>query len=380
MKDGFAVQAQQSGLKLTLMQRSFSSFRPAEWDNFARAGGGSFLGLWRVVNVHRFCGRVRLFDFLLADGTYTQKVGQCAVRISKRKVAFLDRIHLLVGYEHLNRGCLDLITQQCGHVMYRYGSHWNNESHFDLSSLQHFDVSKNFFHIDVIDFNDWADYTAYFRAVSENIRRDYKKAREAAPVVKINRGIRALRDLPALMAMRRQMIRRNKLSSSRVLDFLLHAAKLVALGQNGLVVTAKIRGTCYAAFFGAQVGNRLYYISGGTRSNRLGVGSYLFLTLIEHWFSQHSNGQLLMGDCSTLPDSPMHDCGSLLYRRKLRVRSVNGVEFELMPKPFAHDTPTGKQAWQETARPGPRVPQHAAYRGRVSWTEACGSPIRYTLH
>jgi hypothetical protein len=320
--------------KLTVAERSFSSLRQEEWDDFAVASGGSFLGSWRVINARRLLGRVKLFDFLLPDGARgPRKVGQCAVQVRNGKVTFLDKIQLAAAQQHLSRRCLDLVVRQFGGVAYAYGSQWNDEDGFDLGGIQQFDIGSRTFHLDLIDCGRWADFAAYRRGVSENIRRDYKKAKDAGTVVKTSVGLAAMCDLFALVAMRGHMMRRNKRRFSHVFDYFLHAAKLLVLGQRGFIITGKIKGRCYAAFFGAEVGDRLYYISGGTRNSRLGVGSYLFLTLIERWFSKYPTGKLLMGDCGTACDHPIHNCGNLLYRRKLRVRSVNGVNFHLKPKP-----------------------------------------------
>jgi Acetyltransferase (GNAT) domain len=319
--------------ELILAERSFSSYRGDEWDNFASASGGSFLGSRGVIKARRLFGRVKLFDFLSVDGSRTRlKVGQCAVLIGEGKVTFLDKIQLLAAQTHLRDHCFELLTQQFGANTYHYGSNWNDEAGFELAGLPDFVTEAKTFHVDLIDFRDWADFLAYRRGVSENIRRDYRKAKDAGAIVETRFGLAALRDLFALVTMRAHMMRRSKQNFSWISDYFLHAAKLAILGKNGVIATARIKGRCYAAFFGAQFGSKLHYISGGTRKNRLGVGSYLFLTLIENWFSEHPTGKVLMGDCPGFCDPVTYTHGNLLYRRKLRVRSVNGVEFQLKVK------------------------------------------------
>ena len=319
--------------KLRICARSFSSFARDEWDNFVLTSGGSFLGCWAVVKARRLVGTVKLFEFFIdRELRAPQKVGQCAVAVTRGKLTFLDRIHLRPAQRHLWDQCFKLMVQRFGAKTYHYGSHWNDEDRFDFTSVPHFVVDEKIFHIDLIDFRDWADFRAYRRGVSENIRRDYKKAEHAAAIVTTRFGLAALRDLFALVAMRAHMMRRNKQHFSRVLDYFLHAAKLAVLGKSGFITTGRIKGRCYTAFFGAQVGSKRYYLSGGTRKNPLGVGSYLFLTLIEHWFSEHPTGKVLMGDCPGFSDQAIHTYGDCLYRRKLRVRSINGVEFQLKVK------------------------------------------------
>jgi hypothetical protein len=323
----------QSGLELNVERRSFASFRGDEWDDFAASTGASFLGAWNIVRARGFSGRVSLFDFIQVDGDGSrQKVGQCAVHVAGGKATFLDKIQLLPAHADINRRCFDLVVEQLGEMDYKYGSRWNDEPNFDLEGLTRFDVDNSIFHIDLIEFREWANFASYRRAVSENIRRDYKKAVEANAIARTDYGLKGLRELIAFVAMRRHMARRNDLPFSRVLDFITHAGRLLVLGKKAFVTTVRIKGKCYAAFFGAEIGSRLYYLSGGTANNHLGAGSYLFLTLIEDWFSKHPQGEFLMGDCRKSYKETEHDRGNLLYRRKLRVRSVNGVVFKLKPK------------------------------------------------
>ena len=346
---GRAPRPSQIAARLTAVQRSFASYQRDEWDSFARASGGSFLGSWGVVRARRLLGPVRLFDFILEDGAgATRKVGQCAVAVAKAKAIFLDKIQLLEAQRHLGGQCLRLATRQFGAKTYCYGSHWNDEDRFDFNAIPNFVIDESVFHIDLIDFSNWENFDAYRRSVSENIRRDHKKAKDAGATLTTRIGLAALRDLFALVAMRAHMMRKHNQRFSQVSDFFLHAAKLAVLGDSGFITTGRINRKCYAAFFGAQIGSKLYYISGGTKKNRFGVGSYLFLTLIERWFSQHPAGKLLMGDCPGLSGHAIHTYASPLYRRKLRVRSINGVEFRLRPEEIGVTQP--RKLWAKVFR------------------------------
>jgi hypothetical protein len=320
-----------AGLKIT--ERSYSSYQENEWDIFARGSFGSFLGSWRVITARRLFGAVRFFDFILSEGSSAyHKVGQCALLIDAQSVTFLDRIHLIPAQRDLRDQCLALVAQQFGARSYNYGSHWNEEEYSPDPAVCGFATGAFIdrpFQIDVIDFRRWADFNAYHRAVSENIRRDYRKARNVATSVRTRFGLAAARDLGALVAMRACMMRKNKERFSLMFDFFLHAAKLAILGKDGFITTARINGRCYSAFFGAKFGHNIYYISGGTRQNRLGAGSYMLLTLIETWFSENPTGKILMGESASPSDENAYNGGDLLYRRKLRTRPVNGVKFQL---------------------------------------------------
>jgi hypothetical protein len=339
---------------LKIIERSFFSYREKEWDNFARASSASFLGSWRVIMARRLFGAVRLFDFILSDGSPVyHKVGQCALLVDARSVTFLDRIHLMPEQRVLRDQCLALVAQRFGSRSYSYGSHWNEEECFPDPAVYGFvtgELIDRPFQIDVIDFREWADFNAYLRAVSENVRRDYRKARDAATHVRTRFGLAAAPDLFALVAMRACMMRKNKRRFSQIFDFFLHAAKLAILGGDGFISTARINGRCYSAFFGAKFGNNIYAISGGTRQNRLGAGSYLLLTMFEAWFSENPAGKILMGYGGNPAGENAYSDGDLLYRRKLRARPVKGMKFQLefkVPSRPFHDAAHEKITPQE---------------------------------
>jgi hypothetical protein len=318
---------------LVVKERPFSSYALGEWDNFAASCCGSFLGSWGVLKVRRLFRRIKLFDFLAIEASgHGRKIGQCAVGVKHGNITFLDSIQICEAQKDLRDQCLKKIIERFGAANYHYGSHWNAEHPVDFSHIPHFIANRQVFHLDLIDFSQWTSFAEYRRSVSENIRRDYKRAKEADVTFKMRFGLSALPYLFALVAMRGHMARKNRLRFSWAGDYLLHLAKLLVLGKNGMIASSWARGECFAAFFGARVSERLYYISGGTRMNRIGAGAYLFLRLIENWFSKHPNGKFWMGDCLRPCDWPVHESGNLLYRRKLRVQSVNGVKFQLMPK------------------------------------------------
>jgi PilZ domain len=323
--------------ELRMSERSFSSLGRDEWDNFVLTSGGSFLGCWAVLKARRLVGTVRLFEFFFdRESRPPQKVGQCAVAVALGKVTFLDRIHLKPAQRHLWDQCFKLIVQRFGANAYDYGSHWNHEVRSKLSTIPGFvtqTVLNKEFHLDLIDFQDWASFPAYRRGISENIRRDYRKAQITSARVETRFGLAALRDVFAIVTLRAQVMRKHKLRFSSLVDYFLHGVKLAVFGNNAFITTVRMKRRCYSAFFGIQLGSNLYYISGGTTKNRHGFGSYLFLTLIEDWFARHPDGKLVMGDVPGHYDPNDYTYGNLLYRRKLRVSSVKGVEFQLNVRP-----------------------------------------------
>ncbi len=318
-----------------ISERPLRAIDPAEWDRFVRGCAGSFLGTWRVVRAHRLRSRVRAFEFATTDASGApRKIGQCAVAIARGRVRFLDRLHLEPDFVESWEHCIHLVIEQCGAATYVYGSPWNPEERRPPSGavgdLVPRPLRETAFLVDRVDFRRWASFDAYRRDVSENIRRDYRKAVEASATVETRHGLAAIRDLATLVRLRRQVMDRNGERFSAALDVARHFLKLACIGDLAFIATVRGEGRCHAAFFGVQFGDDVYYLSGGTAKNSQGYGSYLFLTLIEGWFAAHPHGKLYLGRQFACVDPATYTRGNHLYRRKLRATSVPGAEFHVL--------------------------------------------------
>lgn len=315
---------------LALVERSISTVQPAEWDAFAHQCGGSFLCSWKVIATERLRSRVRLFELHLPLGAgATRKVGQCAVSIARDRVTFHDRLQLLPDCNPLWERGIHLVIDRCGPAVYEYGSLWNQEERRLGAAPSAATVTDDEFQVDRIDFSNWRDFAAYRRAVSENIRRDYKKAAAASAEVVFRSGPAALGELRSFVRLRGEVMRRQKEPYSATADYARHMLKLVCLGSDAFVATVRTPGRCHAAFFGARFGGSFYYLGGGTEDRCQGFGSFLFLTLLEQWFAERPGGSLYLGSHIGQPKSWTYTGGNLLYRRKLRAVSLPGARFTL---------------------------------------------------
>jgi hypothetical protein len=317
---------------LVLYERAIDEIDPAAWDRFALACGGSFLSAWRVIRAEGLIASLRVFELYASGPAPGLKIGQCALAVTHDRTRFLDRLHLLPTHDGLWAASLQRIFERCGAGRYTYGSRWNAERRcLDalsgvLPSARIGDASTG---IDTVDFAAFPTFAAYRRAISENIRRDYKKAAAAAPTVVIRRGASACRDIVDLVDLRREVMRRNQEPFSRLIDAPLHALKLLCMGDGAFIATVRAGGRAEAAFFGVQFGERVAYVSGGTRDHCEGFGSYLFLYLIERWFAQHPRGKLDLGITEPGLVPATYSRGNLLYRRKLRAASIPNTAFTL---------------------------------------------------
>lgn len=317
---------------LVLRETTPGAIDPSEWDRFVIASGGSFLGSFKVIRAERFLHRVRIFELQVGSSTGVETIGRCAVTVAGGRVRFLDRLHLLPTHEDRWAEGLQRVLEQCGADSCVYGSLWNHESRCPEAAariLPDRRLVDSPLRIDAVAFGEWKDFAAYRRGVSENIRRDYKKAAADNPVVVMRQGLAACRDVARLVRLRGQVLRRNGERFSIVRDAPRHFLKLLCMGDDAFIATVEALGRRQAAFFGVRFGDAFYYLGGGTEDRAHGFGSYLFMTLIERWFDEHPRGTLYLGSEPRDIDAESYTQGNLLYRRKLRAGWVPGTAFTL---------------------------------------------------
>lgn len=320
-------------LDVTMLERSPRSVDAMEWDDFVRRCDGSFLGGWHLIRANRFLSRIHVFEFVVSEEGRARKIGQCAVAIAAGRVRFMDRLHLLWAWaDHWDR-CVQLLVERCGSGVYEYGSLWNAESRHlpdgPVGTWMSRTLPGKPFLVDRVDFGRWDGFERYRAAVSENIRRDYRKAVAASAVVETREGRAALRDVLTLVRLRGTVMRRNQERFSFVAEFVRHVVKILSIGPGAFISTVRAEGRCPAVFFGVRFGGDIYYLAGGTEKTANGYGSYLFLTLIEGWFGANPNGRLFLGPQLACVDPKTYTGGNLLYRRKLRATAGPGTAFHL---------------------------------------------------
>jgi hypothetical protein len=331
---------------VAVVERAPGAMDVAAWDVFAQSCDSSFLGSWRVVRANRLLSRVRVFEFFAGVADRAQvKIAQCAVALGRERVRFIDRLHLLPEFEPLWDGCLQRVVERCGPATYEYGSGWNREDRRPPSlaapGLMAGQADGRPFRIDRVDFSRWGSFAAYHRDVSENIRRDYKKAVALGARVETRAGLAAVPHIPLLVRLRRVVMQRNGEPFALLPDLGTHVLKLLCIGDMAFISTAWAQGRCQAAFFGVRFGGDVYYLAGGTEAGGSGCGSFLFLTLIEQGFANGPNWKLYLGQQWGLVDPATYTYGNHLYRRKLRATSVPGTAFRVQVADLRAPCPAG---------------------------------------
>ena len=333
------------------VRRSWREVTPTDWDDFLSRTGGSFLGAANVIRLRRLVSRVSVYDFETTDHASGNNImiARCAVIIRKQEVIFLDRIHILPEFHPLWPACFREIVNQLGEKNYVYGSLWNQEdpSWIGFDDYQVIRTPKKSFHIDVVAAGEYHDFAQYFAAVSKNVQRDYNKAQRSGVMsLDIRRGAAALALLRHVLACREQVKARNgagfEHARSWVSDYIGIAAKMLISRDRGVIAVAKFGASPLAAFVGIEFGNRLYYITGGTKSNKEGAGSFLILSLVKSLFDKSPRGQLVLGFTAGSKRPEEYETGAHLYRRKIRAKATSGVYEMFSVKALVNGSHTAK--------------------------------------
>jgi hypothetical protein len=194
-----------------------------EWDAFAQSCDASFrcshpaTRLWQVERHLAF--RLLRLDINLPVGGDLVKIGQCAIGKGRKLNVFSDSLQVLPEYRHLWPAAMRAVLVAGGEGTYHYGSDWNLEpcrADF-LRALDGVTV-EDVHPVDVvaIDFSRWATWEAYYKAVSQNARRNSEKVHRHYADLSVQRrhGVDAFRDIVPLQLLRRKLFERKSVSSS----------------------------------------------------------------------------------------------------------------------------------------------------------------------
>jgi hypothetical protein len=294
-------------MSLRVVELARAELASCMWDEFAERCGVSFrcaynaLAAWQFAasrSNHYMLLRLRRFEIFSDD--HGGKIGQCAIAIGRKQAVFIDRLQLLPACEAFWRPAMAGLLAAVGPGRYHYGSRWNIEPSraLDLQNLSGVTVEViEDLVVQGIDFTYWESWDDYFRQISNNARRNAKRAsmRYPTPSVRVRCGFLTLLDMLAIICLNRRTVLRKKLSPFQ-LSFFRFIFRIVTRHKYSVTAVASVGGRALAAFFGIEFGQNTYYETGGSRADNGGVAWHLMLAMIRRAYDRtYGSGKFIMG-------------------------------------------------------------------------------------
>ncbi len=158
---------------------------PSDWDAFAIKCNASHMELsgwirFRQIRSH-IPFRIYTYNILHCQTELSTKIGQFAVGFGLNKRIFAGGLHLLPEYHDAWPTCMEMALNELGPGQYVYGSDWSFEPPREhcLSTLVGVTVTDvQRYMTEAVDFARWNSWEDYQKAISTNIKRSVKKAKD----------------------------------------------------------------------------------------------------------------------------------------------------------------------------------------------------------
>jgi hypothetical protein len=254
------------------------------------------------------------------------------VGVGLNRRIFADGLHLLPEYHDVWPICMEAVLNELGPGQYVYGSDWSFEPPREsclctLAGVTVTDVEK--YMTEAVNFERWRSWEDYQKAISSNIKRSVKKAKdELEPFkIEIRAGITSLTMFHKFYYAKFRMLRRkfHRLRQPRLLNFLAllnpayYFIRILLTKNNAFSAILSKDRRVVASFSGVEVGKASYYFEGGTTESN-GAGWLLNMSLMHDFYSRHPTGRFVLGS-QKRNDDQLGDGweSSVRYRQRARV-------------------------------------------------------------
>ena len=191
--------------------------------------------------------------------------------------------------------------------------------------------------VHAVDFSRWPDWEKYYRDISENSRRNAKKAEQAHPDMQIvvRKGFAALGALPNLLRLRTSLYRRKNLSFDSARVFLGYVGRILVCPAETTVAWAAAGATAetLAVYHGVEFGQYSYYLDGAAALGAEGGAWSLLITMLRRAYDRTPTGKFIMG-YMVVPPTKVVPEGLMRSRRAVRVNEypTGIVQFRWAPE------------------------------------------------
>ncbi len=318
---------------LSVSVNSLRSIDHREWDGFAiRAGGGlraaaGYLRLLKLYCLFHPKRRLKAIEIFVGDSTARAKIGQATILQRPGAQEFVHRLLLHPDYAECWRDAFELCLKHLGRGDYEYGSAWSLEQ-APLAAFKAIPgvVVKRVhnIHVQLIDFADFKDWDDYYSGVSNNIKRNVKRAektfRDLATVERHGHASWAA----ALTHFRlHNRLYKQKLGREwRLRTLLSNWIKIICYAEDSAIFVACAGGVPQATMSQVCFGDKFYCLEGAREPVQYGPAWFLQIEAIRRAFDAAPKGKFILG----YVDFALHDAetsdGLLRARKALRAKDV----------------------------------------------------------
>jgi len=313
-----------------------------EWDAEAIRRGASmrsaFAHLKRVGLKHLWIGRPRIYEIRLGKDDRQVRIGHYTLVRRGKVAAFYDGLNLFSEHRNLWPQAMRAALTEAGPGDFEYGWQWSLEPPRDmeLKAIAGVTVtSSRQILVQGVDFANWEDWDAYHRDISENIRRNAKKAERLHPdlAIVVIKGFAAVAHLPTLVAMRDALYRRKGLPFSPLRVLASHALSYVACPTQAMIALAIGSGRVLAIQNMIEFGDAHYNLDGAAANGPRGGAWHLQIAMLKRAYDRSPKGKYLLG-YTDVPVVNQSAQGLLRSRRSLRATDwpTSLIQFRWAPR------------------------------------------------
>jgi len=315
-----------SQARIIVEQVELRDVDPVLWDADAIRCGASMRSAYAHLRhmglKHLLRGASRTCRIVRVAGGCKQPIGHYTLARHSGVCSFYDGINLFPEYRDLWTKAMHAALSHTGGGIFEYGWRWSPEPSRskELSTIRGVEfLSTRDILIQGVDFSNWPDWDSYYRDISENIRRNAKKASKLHPDIKvvILRGRKSLRHMVDLVRMRRTMYQRKGVPFNPIRVMAGYLLNLVACPEQMMIATATAEDRILAIQNIVEFGDTHYYLDGAAADHSDGGAWNLQLSMLERAYRRSPSSRFLLG-YTDLPVADQAAEGLLRSRRSLR--------------------------------------------------------------
>ena len=311
-------------------QRPFKSLEGDVWDRFAAecdAGYRSSFRFLRATHILRWPkARILLFELYLKSDGHEVKIGQAAVKSSRRDHVFEDQLQIIPAHADKWGEAMSAIITAVGAGEYRYGYPLSIEPSRadDIKALPRTsNVIPREIVVQYIDFSKWNSWDEYYKNISTNSKRNANRAEKEIANLNLEQlhGIKTLKEIFYLVNLRDEIYTQKDIKFEKIRAALSYCGRLIGYGNKSFAASLTSNSKYLASISGVMFNDKIYYLDGGRDTATRGAAWYLTIEMLRICYARAPKGKFIMG----YVDYALHDdaVGGGLLRSRQSCRTTD---------------------------------------------------------